>query len=46
MMILQTPGNHKKSGNKTFLPYVQNPRMSGRSQSMAHNINNQSQISK
>lgn len=46
MMMIQTHGNHKKSTNKTFLPYVQNTRMSGRSHSMAHNMNNQSQIVK
>lgn len=45
-MIIHTPANNRKSSNKTVLPIVQNNRMSGRSHSMAHSMNNPNNMTK
>lgn len=41
-MIIHPPTYNRKAGNKSFFPNVQSHRISGRSCSMSHNMNNQS----
>ena len=40
-MIIHPPTYNRKSANKSIFPQVQSHRISGRSCSMSHNMNNQ-----